>query len=285
MSKLVVGIASQAAVLAAVLYYFGWARVQGSFAVFGLDPEIAGLSVTDYVLRSIRPTLGPVIVILAGTAALLCAHGTLIIPFLGRLRDVHAGPRWAIFSIRVFAGLVFTLAATGLIFQFPVGSRLALAFPIGLTVAVLAILYCDHLQARFHIPPVLRGEVRRDARLARIRRNVFCIACAAGLFWSAGVYALSSGQEAAESIESDLSSQPSVVLFSEQRLAISGTGVTVSEITQSDSKFKFQYNGLRLLIKAPGRYLLIPNQWRRGYDSVIIIPEDDAMRIDIRSAP
>ena len=99
------------------------------------------------------------------------------------------------------------------------------------------------------------------------------------------MYALSSGQEAAESIESDLSSQPSVVLFSEQQLAISGTGVAVSEITQSDSKFKFQYNGLRLLIKAPGRYLLIPNQWRRGYDSVIIIPEDDAMRIDIRSAP
>ena len=39
--------------LTSLLFYFGWARSNSTFLYFGLDPSVVGLSLQDYLLRSI----------------------------------------------------------------------------------------------------------------------------------------------------------------------------------------------------------------------------------------
>src|SRR3954463_3259502 len=62
-------VASATALLAALLYYFGWARTQATYGYFGIDTGLLGFSTPDYLLRSINSAVPPAIG--AGLVALL----------------------------------------------------------------------------------------------------------------------------------------------------------------------------------------------------------------------
>ena len=55
-------VASQAALLTALLYYVGWSRAHASLEKFGLDPELVGYGTEEYVLRSINAAFPPLVV-------------------------------------------------------------------------------------------------------------------------------------------------------------------------------------------------------------------------------
>lgn len=75
-------IASQAVLITAVLYYFGWVRTNGFLSYFGVDPNMAGFSTADYVLRSISVAFAPLISA-AFIALVLCGmHRLLVAPTL-----------------------------------------------------------------------------------------------------------------------------------------------------------------------------------------------------------
>src|SRR5829696_4909948 len=74
-------IAGQAALLGALLFYFGWVRTQSLLRYFGLDNNIIQLSWNDYILRS------PNVIIRALTfgclsAMLLAIGGALLWTYL-----------------------------------------------------------------------------------------------------------------------------------------------------------------------------------------------------------
>jgi hypothetical protein len=74
-----------------------------------------------------------------------------------------------------------------------------------------------------------------------------------------------------------------VTVFSTERLAVYGTGVTVETIAQTGSRYRYRYAGLRLLTRSDGRYLLLPVGWRKGRDQVFVLPDTDQIRIDVRA--
>jgi len=60
-------VASQTALLTAVLFYFGWARTSTTFAYFGVDVSLLGFSTSDYLLRSVNSAFRPLLFVgLAG---------------------------------------------------------------------------------------------------------------------------------------------------------------------------------------------------------------------------
>jgi hypothetical protein len=72
-----------------------------------------------------------------------------------------------------------------------------------------------------------------------------------------------------------------VMLYSAERLSIDGPGVKVDEISQSGSKYHYQYSGIRLLARSEDKYLLLPKYWQPRRDRVFIIRDDGSIRIDV----
>src|ERR1700761_7412853 len=56
-------IAGSTTLIAALLFYFGWARTQAALGYFGLNVAVAHLSADDLVLRSVDVTVRPLTVL------------------------------------------------------------------------------------------------------------------------------------------------------------------------------------------------------------------------------
>src|SRR5438067_6113777 len=102
-----------------------------------------------------------------------------------------------------------------------------------------------------------------------------------GIVWAGALYAVRIGEHEAEYLVGRLSAAPQVVLYSSERLSIAGTGVSVETVQAANSKYHFRYGGLRLLVHTHDRYFLLPAHWQRRYDSVFVIPDNDAVRVDL----
>ena len=75
-------VASQAALLTALLYYVGWARANATFDEFGIDPGVVGYGTEDYVLRSINATFPALIVCTFVGLLLLLVHHSVVLPLV-----------------------------------------------------------------------------------------------------------------------------------------------------------------------------------------------------------
>ena len=79
--------------------------------------------------------------------------------------------------------------------------------------------------------------------------------------------------------------QPLVVLFTEHRLQLDGPGVQVAPLGADGDRYRFQYSGIRTLIRTKQALLLIPVGWQRGSDRVFVVPDDGSSRVDIIAPP
>jgi hypothetical protein len=101
------------------------------------------------------------------------------------------------------------------------------------------------------------------------------------VLWAVGLYADRVGTSLARDLVAGLSNQAAVTIYSTERIAIAGTGVDVSEIAQPGSRYRYQYSGIRLLVRSGDKYLLLPVGWQRGRDRVFLVQDDDTIRIDV----
>lgn len=251
---------SEAVVLTALLYYFGWVRAQAGFGHYGVDLSLLELSTADYVLRSVNSAFPPLVVLgvaLVGLGALhrvVAARGGLALRVLLR-------------SARVVGAVGLTLAGSGVVMAHPVGKWLGIALPLALSVGAGALLYADRLA--------------REEPVAGVRVLALTALTAIGVVWAITLHAQRTGQDAARAFAADLPAHPEVVLYSGQRLAIAGPGVAVDPIAQEDSRFRFRYRGLRMVIHTRDRYLLVAAGWRRGHDPLHVVRAADDVRIDM----
>ena len=95
------------------------------------------------------------------------------------------------------------------------------------------------------------------------------------------MYATQTGQDLAESIERWPAQRSSVAIYAENDLGLAPP-VICTDITTS--RYKRRCSGLRLLIYASEKYVLIPDNWRRTRDPVYIIADDPSIRVEITSS-
>ncbi len=71
-------------------------------------------------------------------------------------------------------------------------------------------------------------------------------------------------------------SLPGVVIYSKDRLEIEMPGIRVEEIGDAQSAYRFRYSGLKLLIRAGGKYFLVPSTWAQTDPVTVVLPDTDA---------
>jgi hypothetical protein len=262
-----VAVLSEAAVISAVLYYFGWVRTEATYGRFGVSLSLLELATADYILRSINSAFPPLIGLGAVLVALAAVHRRWVAPALAAepSRRAHRVARATIRVITAVCVLGLALAALGVAAQDTVGKPLGWWLPAILTVAAAGLMYVG--SATGATSPV--GSTLLPA-----------LAVIGGL-WLVTVHAHRTGNEFGDRFVAALPRQPEVVLYSAERLAIAGPGVGVAPIEQEGSRFKFRYTGLRMLIHTQDRYFLVAAEWQRGRDATYVVASTDDTRLDV----
>lgn len=263
----------QLGVVTALAFYFGWARTSAWLGHFGLDSSVVDFGTTDYVLRSVGAAYWPlmgggVLVVLA-----LAAHPRLRTWVRGlprrRRREVLAGAA-------ATAAVLLAVALAGLaqVWVFPP------------SVPVIPLLITGGTALATYVT-VLAGDRGPQAPglLTTAQFVAMCVVIAGGVFWAWGSYAAALGSSAARDTAAHLAHRTDVAVFSTQRLGLNGPGVVVDAIGDDDSRYRFRYTGLRLLLRAEERWYLLPRDWQRGQDAVFVLRESDGLRLQFVAPP
>jgi hypothetical protein len=262
-------IIAPATLLSTLLFYFGYVSSRAQYRYFGLDVDTVGLSTQDYVMRSPQALLVPLLTLSLGGAALLLAH-------LAVRR--HPPPRWAVRVLLGTAVLVLVTGAVLVVTYAQVGDWPAypLVTPLLLAAGSAGVLYAIRLPGA----PVFVAATDADGRA--LRRGVLAfalVAIVACLFWATATLAEWTGLGNGMRTARELDRLPPVVLDTRERLFLPAGSVEETALPQEDeSRFRYRYRGLRLLIQGDGRLFLVPDTWSASA-STIVVPLDDSVRV------
>lgn len=291
----VAAVTSQTVLLTAFLYYFGWVRSQATISYFGVPPSLMELTAADYALRSLNSVFLPLI-----SAALICLALLGIHRFVVRRALMGKATRRLslIIGLAQVAGIVLAgVALIGVVLTgwLLVTSRtrfsLGIALPLTLVASAILLGYAGYLRSlrddngtasrsRKGSENENDAEERAGQHYMGLRAATLLIAGFLGVLWSTSIYAGQVGERFAREYENSLRELPEVVVYSTERIALTGHGVVVNEIRQFGSKYQYRYRGLRFFRYTRDRYILLPVGWQKGRDSIFIIPDNDTVRID-----
>jgi hypothetical protein len=258
------------AVLTALLVYFGWTRSEVYNRRIGIDESILGMSTRDYLLRSVRPVqLLLIVLAVVGLLWLLMDRW-----LLSRLQANGPYDRVLRWSLRLLPAGLIVLPLTAWLAGFIWAATAFIAFPLCLVAGLLLVLYA------FHLRQLLPGAQALPAGREALLRGFTAIIVGIGLFWAATNYATVEGTELAESFLADVTKLPSVVVYSPERLHINAPGAKEQRLPPKQSMYKYRYVGLRLLEHTGGRYFLISEGWSPRYGVVVMLADDDPVRLE-----
>lgn len=274
-------IVANASLLIAVLVYMGWAYTDAYFGYFHLNPLNLDVGIVEYMLRSLTlfsPDLiiaAVVIIAITAVRAWGLDHTTFAQGVASKTTD------W-ISKVPVLRRLVPASNAE----QAHPGRWLLIGTGSAITVIALILAW-----AASHIPintyliltllgggPLLFTWPTRAERHGRFPYSLAIVVTAVCALWATALYAHSIGTQHAQAFVGHLPSRTAVVVYSIQRLALSGPGVTVQQLPPG-ALYHYEYQGLRLLITRSGTYYLVPVGWYPQRDITYILNESDQIRI------
>lgn len=260
-------VATQTALMSAILYYFGTIRLRATFDYFGVDASTLGFSVADYLIHSVNAAFQPLI--FAGLAALpaLTLHRRIVVPVLrgtatpGRVRGIRRVAR----GCRTAGILGCAVVAAGLLDRGGIGQPLGIGMPLILAGSVALTAYGHTLMD--HPDPPAEAAIP-----VRLRSLVLAVLAVTGLLWATGLYAQRIGRDYARYLAANLDARPRVVLYAPERLAIAGDGVASQDLGEQAGRYRVRYWNLRLLAQRNDVLLLLPDSWRPGTGPVYVVP-------------
>jgi hypothetical protein len=317
-------VVANTSLIAAILFYMGWAYDNALYGRFHLNPLDLGFGPQEYVLRSLS-LFSPGIVVIAVLLIVVMSLGTGGKLAAVRAFGVDAGAAYAVL-LRARRAVAAAPAEGGggngspaaVAAQAPAGmaapaadvsetaepgkteagktedamlpsaaaSALAVGGGAALTAAGLVLYW---IASRVNVStflvlallgggPLLLTWPARASRPGRVPYALALVIAAICALWAASVYAQQKGSEAAQAVIRNLPTSGSVVIYSTQRLALSGGGVSVTPITTS-APYRYEYAGLRLLLMQSGTYYLLPESWTPERDYTYVVYASDDMRI------
>lgn len=248
-------------VLTALLVYFGWVRSDRMADLLGLDEAVLGMSVDDYVRRSVRSVvLIPIYAAAAGLAWVAFDQWWR----RRRVRHGMGDPAVAFTARWLWAGAVAVFAA-GIGLWLVGYAWTFIAAPLVCTGGILLLLYA--LSLRGHLP----GSVRFAPLTEGVLRGSVAVLVAVGLFWTATNFATVEGTDLARDFSGEVASLPGVEIDSDHPLDIVAPGVEQSCPVSGDT-VRYHYRGLRLLESTGGNYFLVSDGWTPAYGVVVMLP-------------
>jgi hypothetical protein len=102
------------------------------------------------------------------------------------------------------------------------------------------------------------------------------------LFWTTSEWAKALGTGRASVLSSQLEHEPSVVVYSKERLDIEGPGVLESNRSDAGSTYHYRYTGLRFLLRNGDEYILLPILWPSQDRVVVVLPRSASIRLQFK---
>ena len=262
----------QLGAVTALAFYFGWVRTDAFLQYFGLDNSVVSLATTDYVLRSVGSAYWPLMLLGIFVAAALAIH-----PAIYQALDSRPSTRSHWLTGAAVVGVLMLVTAVAGLYQVWIFPRSVPVIPLLITGGFALITYSGDLHSRWRTS---RRDIRGKAQFLALSGLI-----AGGLFWSLGSYAAEHGVAAAREVDETLAHEADVTVFSIHRLGLNGTGLISDPIGDGESLYRFRYTGLRMLLRSDDRYFLLPKQWRRGEDPVIVLSESHDVRLQFVAPP
>ena len=158
-----------------------------------------------------------------------------------------------------------------------------LTAPIALGIGALLLEYTVHTAAVYlPLSKQLRDALGRTRNLRRVLIGALLLVSA---FWTTAIVAQQRGDAFARAFEASLAVQPRAVVYSRERLEITGPGVKEFHLAGADAAFIYRYDGLRPLIHSGGHWFLLPAGWTHGNLATVVILPDTASSIRVDLAP
>lgn len=275
--KIVGSVVAPTTLLTALMVYFGRLEAAAFFWYLGVQVTVLDLTVQDYLNNSVDGLLTPLVVATAAALLILWFHQLV-------LASLPARARWITLRVLMpsaaIAGLTLLSLAIPVFPAFPEGRGLGLALGVLLlayAVRLLRLLIAERRpeQVPRHAPPAV----------AVAEWGAVFILVSVGLFWAVGSYAVGVGLGRAEQLEATLPSRLDVVAYSEKRLSLQAPGVREITCQYPDAAYRFRYDGLKIVpLQSGNQYLLLPAGWTRANGTAILLPRNDALRLEF-SAP
>ena len=276
-------VVTNSSLLVAVLAYMGWAYTNAMWGYFQLNPLDLGVGVVEYMLRGLD-LFSPAIVILAVLfIAFTAARAwdldlTRFTARAGKVMDQILGchPR---------------LASSGAVRRMRTGRGVMTAAGMAVTVTGLALAWlARHASIPTYLLLILLGAgplvLTWPTRAHRHGRSLYALAitlAAVCALWAGSLYANGLGIRAAQQLVRGLPGRTAVAVYSTQRLALSGPGVTVQDLGAA-FRYRYEYQGLHLLIVRSGTYYLLPAGWTPQFELTYVLNDSDQIRIALYSA-
>jgi hypothetical protein len=261
-------------VLTALLVYFGWQRSEVHNRELGFDQSVLGMTTQDYLLRSVGPLLPPLALAAVAGLAWLRVHAALTAAIARGARLDRLA--WVAWGLRL-TWLLLPLAGLAAAWWWPGPGFVLYSASFG--AGALLTVYGGHLAARIQ---VRRGEPPDPvpAWQTSTTRLLVAVLALISLFWTASNYAELLGSSLAAETASTLAHSPGVVIYSEQRMSITAPGVDEEALGGPDPAYRYRYTGLRFMEHTGGRYFLLSDGWTPQYGVVVVLADDDPIRLE-----
>ena len=279
LTKILGGIVAPTTLLTALLYYFGWSHAYWFCNYFGVNSTVLGFTSTDYLMRSVDALFVPMTV--AASAALVAVWGHSLL----RAR-LAAGsrPRALRFIVPVIAvaGGVLVLGGFASVFTTTVLSQHLVAAPLSLGSGVLLLVYAVHLRRLL----AEKGQSTSNSRgwAAIVEWAVVFVLIGLSLFWAATDYSAAVGRSRAMHFVADLPSYPNVIIYSERSLSLHAPGVREVRCKDTDTAYRYRYDGLKLVLESGDQYLFLPADWTPANGVALLMPRTASLRLEFSLA-
>lgn len=279
MLQVVSSVVAPTTLLTAVLFYFGWNYSYWFFDHFGVDISLVGLTTQDYMMRSVDALFVPMVVLLSAGLLLLWVHAGVAPGFF----DGREGPARARTAVAVLGGLGLVLFSIGMaaVFVPALKGTYHLFYPVSLGAGTLLMLYASRMQRRAR---EVAGATAPLQTVALLEGTAAFLLVSLSLFWAATNYAADVGEARARQFEQELEGLPSAIVYSKESLNLDSASVEEVACPESEGGYRFRYAGLRLMLRSGGQYIFLPDGWSPAEGVAMVIPESDAVRLELSRA-
>ncbi len=271
--------------IAALLYWFGEARVRTQSLDFGVDHSVFGFSNQDYVRRSVSSLYLPITFVLLIGLVWLAAHWALS----RWATPSPAGPaaatrrNWLRLIVATLAVAGLVCLTVGVVTAYQRSPRYEVWPPIWLGFGVILTGYGAYVWTRFLARSRPRPTRGPDAGwVGSLCVVMVGLLVVLALFWTVSDYAQVVGRGDVDQLTADgLRRRPNVVVYSERRLHIEDAGVQETELPDDGAAgYRFRYDGLKLLLFSNGKYFLLPRTWKLDEGHLIVLSDDNSIRLE-----
>lgn len=273
--KLAGSVVAPTTFVTALLIYFGWSHAYWFFYYFGVNSTLLDLTTQDYLMRSVDGLFIPIMFLACIGIVGIWVHRLLqrwvpahLLNTAHRILAEHRG---------TIGFALATIGLWGVMANTPFEVNVAVS-PTCLGLGAILLTHGSRTGRSVHPAASAPTWVTMWAWA-----GMFVLA-GLSLFWVANDYSADVGTSRARQLEQELNNEPSVSIYSAQRLALDARGVREAVCEHSDAAYRFRYDGLKLVMQAGDQYLFLPEEWTPRDGTAILMPRDDKIRLEF-SAP